>query len=261
MQEDLIQKVSEFEISKKKELEKLFFEWRKVITSDKKTVKNGDRGKKLPQDCFVEDGFFPGYFSKENKYKILFIGRESRYIRKNYVEQTLADKGYSSNWWRRILYLTYGIQHEGKVIWSKLPDYQSIIAEMEANNNYGFAVMNISKYSNHSLYGAKSNYNLINQFLDDSDCDLQKLFNRELSILEPDIIITTDLWNGKIKRINELFDDDKFDFWNVYGNNKAAYGRYNKLNCMVIDVYHFATPFISDRDLFYNPVMQILFHK
>lgn len=250
------------EEAKAEELKKLMNDWRTAISSDEKTIKNGDGEKKKPQECFVEDGFFPGYFSENSKFKILFIGRESRYIEKNYVQQSLKDRYFSTSWWRRIFYLTYGIQHEGKIPFSRVQDYQTIIDEMEENQNYGFAIMNISKYSNFSCEGGKSNFELINRFLEDSGTRLSEFFNRELEILEPDVIITSNLWNGNINKMNELFPEDNFESWKVYGNGKAAYGKYKNenLNSMVIDLYHFAKPG-SDRDSYYNPVMQILFHR
>lgn len=244
------------------ELKKIMDDWRTAISSEEKAIKNGDRGKKKPQECFVEDGFFPGYFSEINKNKILFIGRESRYIKKNYVQQSLEDRCFSSNWWRRIFYITYGIQHEGRIPFSKVEDYRTIIDEMEESQHYGFAVMNISKYSNFSCEGGKSNFELINQFLENSGNRLLEFFNRELKLLEPDCIITSNLWDGNINRINDLFPESNFESWNVYDNGKAAYGRYKNenINSMLIDLYHFAKPG-SDRDYYYNPVMEILFPK
>lgn len=69
---------------------------------------------------------------------------------------------------------------------------------MVQNNHYGFAIMNISKYSNYADNGATADFHLINQFLKDSDLRKRNFIREEITLLEPDIIIAANLWESKI---------------------------------------------------------------
>ncbi len=65
---------------------------------------------------------------------------------------------------------------------------------MVETNNFGFAVMQLSKYSNDSDEGSIQNVEMMNRFLEDSELDKRNFFMEELSLLDPDIIITANLW-------------------------------------------------------------------
>lgn len=65
---------------------------------------------------------------------------------------------------------------------------------MVETNNFGFAVMQLSKYSNDSDEGSIRNVEMMNRFLEDSELDKRNFFMEELSLLDPDIIITANLW-------------------------------------------------------------------
>ena len=131
---------------------------------------------------------------------------------------------------------------------------------MVEENNYGFAIMNISKYSNDQEDGAIANYELINQFLKDSDLDKENYIRKEIELLEPDIIITANLWDGNIN--NELLEKifppsdctyikpfkDAANMWNFKLKEKTV---------KLIDLYHFSSR-KSDQIHFYEPVMKLL---
>lgn len=146
-----------YEEKKAKELKLLLDEWKDFV-SKKDKVNNGHRSKLNPADCFCYDGFFPEYYSE--KKKVLFIGRETRNSN-NFVNSTInecfscdgnLDNGHltnANNWWRHILKLFYGIKNDG-ISFKKVPPATEIAHEMCKNNEFGFAVINISKYTNNS---------------------------------------------------------------------------------------------------------------
>jgi len=108
------------------------------------------RKQQPPQDCFAKDGFFPGYF--DQKRKTIFIGRETRNIGCYDFRDTTKeffDKDFSNknSWWRRILYIVYGIKTEGE-LFKDIPTVLKILNKMRETNDFGFACINISKYSN-----------------------------------------------------------------------------------------------------------------
>lgn len=262
------------EKEKNDELMRLFDEWIAQISKNKEPVDNGD-GKRAPRDCFAKDGFFPGYFSPENKKKVLFIGRETRNIggydfrdtSKDFFKNKSCNK---NNWWRRILYIVYGIQHGGKIAFSDIPQANEIMKEMlEKNdlkkNGFGFAVINVSKFSNDSGTDWQTNTSLVDRFLKDSELEKTNFFQRELEILEPDVIITANLWDGKIKNdyLELCLPKENFSEEKELCENVAKYGKYNLngKNIDYIDLYHFSAINKNDEEYFYNPVMKILFGK
>lgn len=256
---------SEEDRSKREELLNLMKAWKKVIRK-KGDIIFPDDSKHYPAiDFFNSDGFFPGYFSGNKK--ILFIARESRNCSgKDRIQTELNwfNKGAKYincyAYWRRILYITYGIQNGCKLDYEEIPYADEIIKKMVEENNYGFAIMNISKYSNDQEDGAIANYELINQFLKDSDLDKENYIRKEIELLEPDIIITANLWDGNInnevlEKIFPLSDctnmkpfKDAANMWNFKLKEKTV---------KLIDLYHFSSR-KSDQKHFYEPVMKLL---
>jgi len=85
------------------------------------------------------------------------------------------EKINSSTFYRRLLYLTYGIINKGKIAFEDLPYANEIAQNMIITKRFGFALMNISKYSNDRADGAKADVKLINQFLEDSNLEKRNL--------------------------------------------------------------------------------------
>lgn len=261
-------KFSEFEIQKNRELQALMDEWKKQLSKNTTPINNGDCNKTTPDDCFAQDGFFPGYYKQ--KKKICFIGRETRKIgghdfRLTTEEYFKVDYNNKNNWWRHILHIVYGIKNEGQITYDELPPANEILTEMIKNKDYGFAVINISKYSNDDKTSWVTNRNLVHRFLEDSDLEKTNFFERELQILDPDVIITANLWDGTIdtKYLNLCLPNKDFSPTKIISHNKekvAEYGKYNLNGKSIdfIDLYHFAAV-KSDKYCFYNPVMKILF--
>jgi hypothetical protein len=250
------------EKNKREEIKLLMKEWEKE-TSKSKVLYREDNKLYSGNSYFVSDGFFPNYYN--HKPKILFIGREARYISKLDIIKVVLNmfkenKIQGNQFWRRIIYMLYGIRQEGKESFKNIPDANSIALQMFESNDYGLAFMNFSKYSNDCDDGAKADINLMDKFLKDSNLKNRNYFREELTILDPDIIITANLWDGKIKKeyLEYMFNDlvyiknyrNKANLWTMEFNNKKI---------KIIDLYHFSYPGVSDRDYYYLPVIKLLF--
>lgn len=257
---------TEIEIVKRKELNNLMKDWKNVINTKGKIIFPDDNRRYAAIDYFNTDGFYPGYFSE--KQKVLFIGRESRYSAGG--DRILADLEWfkkngnpnSSTYWRRILYLIYGIKNKGKYNYSDIPYANEILNKMNVENNYGFAIMNISKYSNDANDGGNANYKLINQFLSDSELSKRNFIKEEIELLEPDIIITANLWNGLIndEDLQRVFPNEDFtDISEINGVANLYDFKLGLRKVKILDLYHFSS-IGSDETMFYTPTMKLLYN-
>lgn len=250
----------EVEIQKRAELKKLFGDWKKVI-SKKPPITFEDNGEDYATtEYFHIDGFFPRYFSA--KHKVLFIGREARYIYEDYILATLNYFEETSptkhKFWRNLFYLNYGIQHDGKVDFGDVPSADEILA----NKDFCFALANISKYNNDSENGATANVSLINRFLEDSELKKRNFLREEIELLEPDVIITANLWNEKIssENLGLVFPPEDFDEGTPAKNDSAIlYNfKFNGRTIPQIDTFHFSARTKKEDEDFYTPVMKLL---
>lgn len=265
------------DIEKREDLRNLYDAWKKVIAPKASILSPVDNKRKKPLTFFNEDGFYPGYFSTKTKPRILFIGRESRLqSNKNGIPIDTIERDAPESWldyvfYKRILYLVHGIKEKGKYKFENIR-LEQVLKKMKTNNKYGFAFMNISKYSNDdSNYPA--NYKLINRFLEDSELDKRNFIREEIELLDPSIIITANLWNGKIKKkyLNMIFPPENFR----ETDNKdeaACMWEFNLNNHKVklVETYHFSAinkknektgkrECIDNQNDFYDPVMKLLF--
>jgi hypothetical protein len=238
-------------------------EWKKEISKKPKIVFFDDNEEYSPEEYFYLDGFFPNYYNHDPK--ILFIAREARKTSgEDFIENSLLyfksdAKINDSIFWRRIFYILYGIRTKGKINFDNIPYPYDFVRELDKNNNYGFALMNISKYSNDREDGGKkADTVLINRFLEDSNLSIRNYFKEELEILDPDVIITANLWDGKINEgyLNICFNDIK-PIKSIEGANLSTMV-INKKNIKIIDLYHFSMPG-SDKNYYYDPVNKLLF--
>lgn len=248
------------------ELGALFNEWMALIKT-KKAIEFADDKKFYPAiDYFNTDGFYPGYLL--NKIKVLFIGREGRYeAGKDRIQSDLKiwrenpDLCLNTPFWRRVFYILYGIRTDGKFSFGDIPPAINILNEMNRTGNYGFAFMNISKYANGSENGGSADYNLINRFLADSELDKRNFLREEIQILNPDVIIAMNLWNGKIDQneLDKVFPPEDFSGNLSKQKNISVYNfSLNGKNVKFLDMYHFSSP-KSDREDFYEPAMSAIF--
>lgn len=264
-------KTKDVEKQNQKQLNALMDAWQAQIAT-KPMIVFKDNGKKYKTErYFCTDGFFPGYFGA--KRKVLFIGREPRCTSEaSYVERVMngyfADGGCNGiSWWRRLLYIAYGIQKEGAVKFDDVPVADDIVQEMSCGGGFNFAVMNISKYSNDSYDGATMDAALVARFLKDSELDKRNFFQEELELLAPDIIVTANLWEARIeeKYLNLCLPNDNFS------DNLAPKSKeYDGIICRykykmagrevdVVDLYHLSARNLPDEKGFYRPVMDVLF--
>jgi len=266
MTDNIIECFPENEIGNRKKIFSLMMDWREEISKKDKIVFFDDNKKYSPEDYFYLDGFFPNYYNQD--IKVLFIAREARWQSgMDFIENSL--KYFKSEasinnvlFWRRLFYILYGIRTKGKFEYKDIPYPYDFIQEIDKNNNYGFALMNISKYSNDREDGGKrADTVLMNQFLKDSDLNKRNFFKEELEILAPDVIITANLWDGKIKEeyMNVCFDGIKL----IKTIEGAALSTMviNKKSIKIIDLYHFSQPGLSDQEYYYDPVIKLLFNS
>lgn len=253
------------DISKRKQLKELFNQWLKQISTCDDIQFPVD-GKDYPAtEYFVKDGFYPGYFS-ENHPKVLFIGRETRETASCHeskdrilcdLEYAFKDSPNKMPFIRRIFYIYYGILTEGRYKFEEIP-YPD---EMVKNKQYGFAFMNISKYSNDSENSATADYDLINRFLADSNLTKRNFIREEIELLDPDIIITANLWDTKIKQeyLELVFPTKDFEEVKSYKNEAILYDfQFNQKKIKFVDAFHFSARG-SDEGKFYEPIMNLLF--
>jgi hypothetical protein len=266
--EDKMDKISALfpsnEIEKRQKISILMDEWKKEVSKSMVLFREDNKfysGDKY----FVSDGFFPNYSNQKNK-KILFIGRETRELSgEDWIECTINafknDAIKFGSFWRRILYMTYGIKNNGMIKFEdvKRKTAKGIAKEMDRDKDYGFAIMNFSKYSNDCDDGAKADVVLINKFLEDSHLDKKNFLQEELEILDPNIIITANLWDRKIKNeyLEYMFKDIKFI--SNDGIAKLSTMKLNGKSIKIIDLYHFSRPGVGDQEYYYDPVMKLLF--
>jgi hypothetical protein len=263
MKDNIIALFSGIENEKRKELFALMQTWEKTISSSKIVFKD-DNKEYNGNEYFYYDGFFPGYY--ENKPKVLFIGREARYVGGlDFISETI---NYFKNiptlnnvsFWRRILCMYNIIRNKGVIDENITAD--QIVELMIEKNDYGFAVMNISKYSNDSDTGARRDAVLMNRFIEDSKLDQRNFIKEEIEILDPDLIITANLWDGSINNeyMEKFFGELKFITKVTYQSDwVAALNNYNLGNKIIklIDLYHFSRPGVIDMEYYYKPISKL----
>lgn len=247
------------DIKLKKQLESLFVDWKAEIKTKDKIVFHEDNKAYDAILYFTTDGFLPGYAT--TKPRILFIGRESRYQRNDvdYLSSLweMWSEGIFSNYWTRIFNLAYEL-----VYGSCQKDFSAteIFNSMRNSDDFGFAIMNISKYTNDADDGANADYELINRSLEDSISKRRNFVREEIEILNPDIIITANLWDNK--KISPSALSQIFSNRSNLGQDK------NRTSCVydfllngrtvkLLDMYHFSARGNSG-ELFYNPAKELL---
>lgn len=257
----------QIEIEKRKQINKLMSDLKQKLKTKNKIIFPDDGKEYDAIAYFNSDGFLPGYY-KKNNIKVLFIGRESRYCsgKDRVIDGLKWFKNGSPNtlsYWRRILYIVYGIKTKGEYSYDEIPYANEILSDMNKNNDYGFAIMNISKYSNDAEDGASANISLINRLLEDSDLRERNYIREEIEVLEPDIIITANLWGCNIdnSQLGLIFPDSDFnELQRVEGVANLYEFKFEARILKLLDLYHFSCRG-SDQKKFYEPTMKLLFNK
>jgi hypothetical protein len=214
---------------------------------------------------FSPDGFFPGYYKQ--KHKVLFVGREPRWVtvhvdNNDSIASVLNDNGNKPSFWRRIFYMVQLFKSDGKIGFEQLIKANDYANKMAETGDYGFAFMNISKYSNDTDEGGRADWDCINTFLEYSQLEKRNYFQEELKLLDPDYIITGNLWEGKIEykyldlcfgKLTQLGEYPKGS-----PDGKLFEMDLGRKKIKLIDIYHFSRPG-SDKDYFYSPIKELLF--
>ena len=271
MEDNIAGLFSGIEIEKRSKIMALMQDWRKTVSSSKIVYKD-DNKKYTGDEYFASDGFFPGYYGTNPK--VLFIAREPReHGGYDYIDGWIHDfKKRKSNdfkgkdslnksfFWKRILCIHHIIRNNGVI---ENITVNEIIESMIEKNDYGFAVMNISKYANASETGRRRDKDLMNRFFEDSKLEQRNFFKEELEILDPDIIITANFLDGKIVREEYIIQCfGKITFFEKE-TKKLKYAvalnsiDVNNKKVKVIEFPHFSAPG-SCLERYYKPLSKLL---
>ncbi|MDR2865548.1 MAG: hypothetical protein LBV68_08070 [Spirochaetaceae bacterium] len=255
---------------KNKEIGDLMKQW-KACVADKEIphLKTKESGKPYQgKDFFCTDGFFPNYF--EQPKKILFIGRDpvgdmhkkgciahflDEYKKNNVNNGERVDE---NKFHSRMMYIAKGIINGGKTqAYYQLESASCIAKGIGLPHGISFAFMELSKYVDDN----KADVKLINSFLEHSELTKTDFFKKEIKILEPDIIITMNLWELRINYnlLKQAFDGANFipDIDYTYPAALRSLMIEDK-EIPIIDLYHFSSIAQTTQEHFYNPVMTII---
>ena len=258
-------KYADNEKSKLTEINSLFKSWKNEVSTSR--VKRNNGRYSSGKDLFSEDGFFPNYFN--HRPKVLFMGREDTKCHNTIKEWIKIFENdsipVSNNFFSTLLYLLYGINNGFPEYWENVPE-ASVIAQSigkPGKNGLSFSFMELSKYGNNNG-SDRCDKKLIEQFLEHSNLEKRKYFKEEFSILEPDIIITQNLW-GISKTISNYIDECIFnDDLECYAIKYDEYANLfcitiNKKKIPVIDMSHFSRKTNKDIETkFYKPLNKVI---
>jgi hypothetical protein len=270
MNDPIMKHFKGIEVEKRKEINSLMRDWKKTIRSKK--IKFAGIKKYYPAiEHFSSDGFYTKYYSK--KTKVLFIGREDRWAATEKYYDIIAlimDRFFPKNHdhnkhplTRHILYIVQGIKNRGKLKFKELESAYVIAKKMDKTKDYGYASMNISKYSNSSPKGIIADINLINSFLEHSNLKKTDFFQKELAILDPDVIITGNLLNWEIEPeyLDLCFGEKRKKIDEIPGKAILYEIEISNKKRKLIDLKYAFPSRKSDKQYFYDPIMKLLFPK
>jgi hypothetical protein len=203
----------------------------------------------------VADGFFPQY--TEQKRKILFIGRESVQIGSCYID--VLYKAYKEGlvggkaldqylFHSRLLKIAYGFTHEC-CPWTEIPEASEIAATFAEPGGLSFALMNFCKLSNETG-GSALDRQAVAAFLEISRAAGKQFFNREINVIQPDLIITMNFEDNWLYSLGTLADLKKVK--GVDGYLLAVGDRQIPL----LNSFHFSAWNKTDPDDFYDPLVE-----
>lgn len=240
-----------FELGLKSQIDELNTEWYEFIKQH-----NGSLA-----ELYVSDGFYPYY--TEQKIKILFIALEGRGLAgDDYIETIYKayHKGFVGgkrlNQYQihaRMLRFAWGILH-GSPLFDTLPNAEEIGKDFGTLTGISYAFMNLSKISNETeCYSPDKKSKSIENFLSISSHHKSNLFAKEISILNPDLIIGMN-HGVKYKYVGKLSNQHWFGSAQQVCLQKLTtdYGEYN-----LIDTFHFAAPKKNKID-FYDPIKEAI---
>lgn len=231
------------EVALNGEINKLMSEWDKTANDD----------------SFNSDGFFPYY--THQKHKVLIVGREARGIGGlDFVDVVLPDVQRNilggrhinrSAFFRRLMYIVYGIQHDFPHFWNELKPADDIAPTFGTAEGVSCAFMNISKSSNERIESWSSDWESISK---SAKTAVENGFIREeVSLLAPEIIITLNI-EGALKYMVDAGTLEKID--SIRGDLDVFTATVNGKKCHIFNTWHFAAPRKKDLDSFYAPIQE-----
>jgi hypothetical protein len=245
-------------------LDALMSDWKREVAQSQ-VVFREDGKSYSGADYFCADGFFP-YYTRQ-KIKILFMGREAvgisgmdyidvlynAYKQNNVGGKTLDAHATEA----RQFYLAYGLLHDGTVPYSEVPYASELAKTFGTANGVSFAFMELSKYSNDAEDANQHrDAKLMTRFLQDSHLEKRNFVREELSLLNPDIILTMNLWGAGI---DSTLLEQALGKVRSIGNPEPAISvnvlPINGRDVPLFDLWHFASRKNTETD-FYNPVMR-----
>ncbi|MDR0552004.1 MAG: hypothetical protein LBG72_08330 [Spirochaetaceae bacterium] len=256
------------EQGKRRQIERLMADWKREV-APARVLYRYDGKYYSGAEYFCADGFYPYYFSQ--KKRILFIAREAVELSgKDFILELLPH--YHANevggksvdaypLHSRLMYLAYGILHDGMIPYNKIPYASEIAATFGTADGISFAFMELSKYSNDNEDASSHcDVELMSSFLRDSHLEKRNFIREELEILEPDIILAMNLSEcGLSTALLELALGQFTEIdWRSYTPNATVSAiTINGKQTPFIELYHFASR-KSTQTAFYDPVMQII---
>ena len=271
--------MTDIESEKKQQLLNWYKDLKTLVSTKKRILLPDDGVEYKTNDLLNLDGFYPGYFKSSPK--VLFIDKESRDVAGQDRMETdleyLKSNDINGMWypkWQKIFYIIYGIEKKGTMAFKDIPVADEIKNECFKENRFPFAFINISKYSNDSIR-LKSDAILINRFLEDTELDKRNFLMEQISILDPDVVITYNFWDDSSiepdkralilpkknfsKRIKELSTDGISDVYDFMPEGKSI--RFIVLKRLTTLRFGDDMGCELDQKYFYDPVMKALFSE
>jgi hypothetical protein len=245
-------------------LDALMSDWKREVAQSR-VVFREDGKAYSGADYFCADGFFP-YYTRQ-KTKILFIGREAvglsgmdyidvlynAYKQNNVGGKTLDAHATEA----RQFYLAYGILHNGTVPYGEIPYASELAKTFGTADGISFAFMELSKYSNDAEDANRHrDTGLMTRFLQDSHLGKRNFVREELSLLNPEVILTMNLWGAGL---DDTLLEQALGKVRSAGSPEPAISvnvlSINGCDIPLFDLWHFASRKNTEQD-FYNPVMR-----
>jgi hypothetical protein len=246
-------------------LDALMSDWKSEVARSQ-VVFRGDGKTYSGADYFCADGFFPYYTLQ--KTKILFMGREAvglsgadyiDVLYKAYKQNNVGGKTLDAHATEaRQFYLAYGLLHDGTVPYGEVPYASELAKTFGTAEGLSFAFMELSKYSNDAEDANQHrDADLMTRFLRDSHLEKRNFLREEISLLDPDIILTMNLWGAGL---DTTLLEQALGKVRSAGNPEPAVSvnvlSVNGRDIPLFDLWHFASRKNTETD-FYNPVMRV----
>lgn len=214
------------------------------------------------ESYFVTDGLFPAYGRQHPK--VLFVGRETLDIMgQSYIdiflpairEKWVGGKPLERHaFFKRMLKITYGLIHDCPD-WKDIPPASVIADTFATHDGVSFAFMNLSKLSHEYADNPswQADWGSINLFVEKTLKCSQNYFQREIEILEPDIIVTMNL-ESFLSAFGDIRLQESIPSVNIHVLSLQ------KRSIPVFDCWHFACFSKPDLEAFYLPICDACKH-